>query len=435
MPGERKSVEPMAALVAPSRVSAEHQSLLHLVGQAPWSDEAMLTRVRDLVLPALERQGPITAWIIDDTGFPKKGTHSVGVARQYCGRLGKQDNCQIAVTLSVANDAASLPIAYRLYLPEVWAEDPDRRAKAGVPGEVTFKTKPEIALDQIKAAHAAGVRPGIVLADAGYGADGVFRAGVTALGLSYAVGVQSTLSVWPPGQDPLPPKPWSRRGRPPSLVGRDPHHRPVSVKALAASLAEDAWRSVTWREGTNALLSSRFAALRVRPASRDYKHSIPRPHEWLLVEWPEGEAEPTKYWLSTLPENASLAVLVDAAKLRWRIERDYEDLKSELGLGHYEGRGWRGFHHHATLCIAAYGFLVRERTAIPPSTSWSGRAPRLSNRQQSRKAPGPARTPRPHLDRDAPKTAHRRSRQNPREVPMLSGHIAQSVLTDALVTQ
>ena len=357
MPGERKSVEPMAALVAPARVSAEHQSLLHFVGQAPWSDEAVLTRVRDLVLPVLERYGPITAWIIDDTGFPKKGTHSVGVARQYCGRLGKQDSCQIAVTLSVANHAASLPIAYRLYLPEVWAEDPGRRAKAGVPDEVTFKTKPEIALDQIEAAHASGVTPGIVLADAGYGADGVFRAGVTALGLSYAVGVQSTLSVWPPGQGPLPPKPWSGRGRPPSLVGRDPHHRPVSAKALAASLAEDAWTIVTWREGTNAPLSSRFAALRVRPASRDYKHSTPRPHEWLLVEWPEGEAEPTKYWLSTLPENASLAGLVDAAKLRWRIERDYEDLKSELGLGHYEGRGWRGFHHHATLCIAAYGFL------------------------------------------------------------------------------
>ena len=150
MPGERKSVEPIAALVAPARVSAEHQSLLHFVGQAPWSDEAVLRRVRDLVLPALEREGPITAWIVDDTGFAKKGVHSVGVARQYCGRLGKQDNCQVAVTLSVANPMASLPVAYRLYLPEAWAADPDRRAKAGVPDEVTFKTKPEIALDQIQ---------------------------------------------------------------------------------------------------------------------------------------------------------------------------------------------------------------------------------------------------------------------------------------------
>jgi SRSO17 transposase len=222
MPCERKSVEPMAALVAPSRVSAEHQSLLHFVGQAPWSDEAVLRCVRDLVLPVIERQGPITAWIVDDTGFPKKGTHSVGVARQYCGRLGKQDNCQIAVTLSVANRAASLPVAYRLYLPEAWAANPDRRAKAGVPDDVMFKTKPQIALDQVRAAHAAGITPGVVLADAGYGVDGAFRAGVTGLGLAYAVGVQSTLSVWPPGREPLPPKAWSGRGRPPSLIDAAP---------------------------------------------------------------------------------------------------------------------------------------------------------------------------------------------------------------------
>ena len=435
MPGERKSVEPMAALVAPARVSAEHQSLLHFVGQAPWSDEAVLRRVRDLVQPVLEREGPITAWIVDDTGFPKKGTHSVGVARQYCGRLGKQDNCQIAVTLSVANRMASLPVAYRLYLPEAWAADPDRRAKAGVPDEVTFKTKPEIALDQIQAAHAAGVRPGIVLADAGYGADGAFRAGITALGLSYAVGVQSTLSVWPPGLEPLPPKPWSGRGRPPSLIGRDHDHRPVSAKALAASLGEGAWTVVTWREGTNAPLSSRFAALRVRPASRDYKHATPRPHEWLLVEWPDGEAEPTKYWLSTLPDDAALADLVDIAKLRWRIERDYEDLKGELGLGHYEGRGWRGFHHHATLCIAAYGFLICERAAIPPSASRSRATSSLSAGARPRRTADPARTPRRKLDRDAPEAALRRSRQNPRQMPMLPDRHPKPFITKRLMTQ
>ena len=432
MPGERKSVEPMAALVAPARVSAEHQSLLHFVGQAPWSDEAVLRRVRDLVLPALEREGPITAWIVDDTGFAKKGTHSVGVARQYCGRLGKQDNCQIAVTLSVANQMASLPVAYRLYLPEAWAADPGRRAKAGVPDEVTFKTKPEIALDQIQATHAAGMRPGTVLADAGYGADGAFRAGVTGLGLSYAVGVQSTLSVWPPGREPLPPRPWSGRGRPPSRIGRDHDHRPVSAKALATSLAEDAWTIVTWREGTNVRLRSRFAALRVRPASRDYDHPMPRPYEWLLIEWPQGEPEPTKYWLSTLPEEASLAVLVDTAKLRWRIERDYEDLKGELGLAHYEGRGWRGFHHHATLCIAAYGFLVCERTAIPPSAPRRRTASPVSNGLQSRKAAGPARTPRRELDCDAPKAARRLARQNSREVPVLSDRASHPALTNVL---
>ena len=172
MPGERKSVEPMAAIVAPTRVSAKHQSLLHLVGEAPWSDEAVLSKVFELVLPSLERQGPIEAWIVDDTGIAKKGTHSVGVARQYCGRLGKQDNCQVAVTLSIANHTASLPIAYRLYMPEALANDQARRKKAHIPKEIEFKTKPQIALDQIRAAHAAGVAPGVVLADAGYGVNG-----------------------------------------------------------------------------------------------------------------------------------------------------------------------------------------------------------------------------------------------------------------------
>jgi len=435
MPCERKSVEPMAALVAPSRVSAEHQSLLHFVGQAPWSDEAVLRCVRDLVLPVLERQGPITAWIVDDTGFPKKGRHSVGVARQYCGRLGKQDNCQIAVTLSVANCAASLPIAYRLYLPEAWAADSERRAKAGVPDEVMFRTKPQIALDQVRAAHAAGITPGVVLADAGYGVDGAFRAGVTGLGLAYAVGVQSTLSVWPPGREPLPPKAWSGRGRPPSLIGRSPHHQPVSAKTLATSLAEDAWSDVTWREGTNAPLSSRFAALRVRPASRDYKGGAPHLHEWLLFEWPEGEVEPTKYWLSTLPDDTSLADLVETAKLRWRIERDYEDLKGELGLGHYEGRGWRGFHHHATLCIAAYGFLVCERAAIPPSATRNRQAPALSGSTRPGASADPARTPRRNLPRNAPKAAHRGPRQNAHAMPVLPNDMAHIRHSSHFVTQ
>ena len=343
MPGERKSVEPMAAIVAPARVSAKHQSLLHLVGQAPWPDEAVLQKIHELVLPGIERQGRIEAWIVDDTGFTKRGTHSVGVARQYCGRLGKQDNCQVAVTLSIANHSASLPIAYRLYLPETWANDAARRKKTHVPKDVRFKTKPQIALDQIRAAHAAGVAPGIVLADAGYGANSDFRAGVSALNLPYVAGIQSTPSVWPPGQAPLPPKRWSGRGQRPCNVQRDDQHKPVSVKELALSLGKKAWRRVTWREGSNAPLASRFAAVRVHLAARDYKRTTPHPVEWLLVEWPKGEAAPTKYWLSTLPEDTPLATLVDYAKLRWRIERDYEELKGELGLSHYEGRGWRGF--------------------------------------------------------------------------------------------
>lgn len=367
LPGDRKSVEPMAARLEPARVQAAHQSLHHFVAKADWSDEAMLAAVRETALPAIERHGAIRAWIIDDTGFPKKGVHSVGVARQYCGQLGKQDNCQVAVTLSAANDHASLPIAYRLYLPEAWAADPLRRSKAGVPDDIVFRTKPQIALAQIEAALTAGVSPGVVLADAGYGIDTAFRTGVSDLGLAYAVGVQSTTSLWPPGAGPLPPKPWSGRGRPPSLVRRNPEHKPVSAKEAALALPAEAWRTITWREGTNAELSSRFAAVRVRPAHRDYWLPEPRPEEWFLVEWPEDEPEPAKYWLSTLPADLPLSQLVNITKLRWRIERDFQDLKQELGLGHYEGRGWRGFHHHAALCIAAYGFLVTERSLFPPS--------------------------------------------------------------------
>jgi SRSO17 transposase len=402
LPGERKSVEPMAARVEPARVGAAHQSLHHLVAKAGWSDEGVLAVVRAKVLPAIERQGPIRAWIVDDTGFPKKGTHSVGVARQYCGQLGKQDNCQIAVSLSVANDHASLPVAWRLYLPEGWANDPDRRAKAGVPEDVTFRTKPEIALDEIAAALASGVPRGVVLADAGYGVDTGFRTGLTDLGLTYIVGVQSSTSLWPPGTGPLPPKPWSRRGRPPSLVRRHPEHKPVAAKALAQALPEDAWHVLTWREGSKAPLSSRFAAIRVRPAHRDYWRSASRPEEWVLIEWPEGESEPTKYWLSNLPQDTALADLVDQAKLRWRIERDYQELKQEIGLGHYEGRGWRGFHHHATLSIAAYGFLVSERSRIPPSGRRSAallKAPRLPKGYRPRGATAATRAPRGRLHR------------------------------------
>ncbi len=369
LPGDRKSVEPMAARVQPGRVQAAHQSLHHLVAKADWSDEVMLTTVRQQVMPAIEHHGAVRAWIIDDTGFPKKGTLSVGVARQYGGQLGKQDNCQVAVSLSVANDHASLPIAYRLYLPEAWADDPARRGRAGVPDDVVFQTKPQIALAQIRTALNAGVAPAMVLADAGYGVDTAFRDGITGLGLAYVVGIQSSTSLWPPGKEPLAPKRWSGRGRPTSLVRRDSEHRPVSAKALALALPRKAWRKTTWREGSNTTLASRFAAVRIRPAHRDYNRTTPRPEEWCLIEWPTDEAEPTKYWLSTLPANVTRRALVDAAKLRWRIERDYQELKQELGLGHYEGRGWRGFHHHATLCIAAYGFLIAERGAIPPSAA------------------------------------------------------------------
>ena len=368
MPVARKSVEPLAAVTAPARVSAKHQSLLHFVGQAPWSDEALMRRVQDWVIPGMiERGGPITAWIIDDTGFPKKGQHSVGVARQYCGQLGKQDNCQVAVSLTVANEGASLPVAWRLYVPEIWLDDAERRRKAKIPDEVVFQTKPQIAMDQVRSALAAQTPVGIVLADAGYGADGQFRHGLTDLGLAYSVGVQPTVSLWRPGEGPLPPKTWSGKGRPPKLVQRSKAHKPLSAKALAKDLPTNAWKTIAWREGSNVELVSRFAAVRLRVASRDYNFTQPRAEEWFLVEWPDGDEEPSKYWLSTLPETTTLHELVSATKMRWRIERDYRDLKQELGLGHYEGRGWRGFHHHASLCIAAYGFLISQRETIPPS--------------------------------------------------------------------
>jgi SRSO17 transposase len=367
LPGDRKSVEPMAARVQPGRVQAAHQSLHHFVAKADWSDDTVLAAVRARVLHVIEQRGPIRALIIDDTGLPKKGKQSVGVARQYCGQLGKQDNCQVAVSLSAANDHASLPIAYRLYLPHEWADDPDRRAQAGVPDDVVFQTKPQIALDQLRAALVAGIEAEVALLDAGYGNDTDLRDGITEIGLAYVVGIQSSTSLWPPGVQPLPPKQWSGRGRPTSAIRRDTAHQPISAKQLAVGLPKKAWRRVTWREGSNAKLASRFAAVRVRPAHRDYHRATPRPEEWCLIEWPADEPEPTKYWLSTLPATISRRALVNTAKLRWRIERDYQDLKQELGLGHYEGRGWRGFHHHATLCIAAYGFLISEREAIPPS--------------------------------------------------------------------
>ena len=367
LPGDRKSVEPMAARLAPNDVRQMHQSLHHVVADSPWDDELVLSRVRQHVLPAMEKNGDIEAWIVDDTGFAKKGSHSVGVARQYCGQLGKQDNCRIAVSVSIATATSSLPIAWRLYLPEIWAKDRQRRKKTGIPSDICFETKVQIALKQIEKAVEDGIAAAPVLADAGYGNDSQFRAKITELGLMYMVGVQSSTTVWKPGEVPLEKKPWKGKGRPTTLLRRDKNHQPVSVKQLAMSLPPQAWHNVSWREGSQDQLRSRFAAVRIRPAHRDTWRSLPHAEEWLLIEWPQSETEPSKYWLSTLPENFSLKQLVYRAKHRWIIERDYQELKQELGLGHYEGRGWRGFHHHATLCIAAYGFLVAERNRFSPS--------------------------------------------------------------------
>ena len=372
----------MAARLAPDNVRRMHQSLHHFVADAPWDDEVLLDRALDTVLASMLQREPVVAWVVDDTGFPKKGQHSVGVTRQYCGQVGKQDNCRVAVSLSVTTEKASMPIAFRLYLPEAWANDKQRRQKAGVPEEVEFQTKTQIALAQIERARQHG--------DAGYGNDTQFRSRLTEWQLSYVAGIQSAVTVWKPGEQPLPAPEGKGMGRPRKLLRRDPEHQPVTVKELALALPSAAWKTVAWRQGVKKKLTSRFAAVRVRCAHRDYWRAEPHAEEWLLIEWPKDEAEPAKYWFSTLTAKTQLAELVHMAKHRWIIERDYQELKQELGLGHFEGRGWRGFHHHATLCIAAYGFLVAERTRFSPSACAGQlelRAPKLPARFQPRGSP------------------------------------------------
>jgi SRSO17 transposase len=426
MPGDRKSVEPMAAITAPERTAAQHQSLMHFVSQGPWSDERVLAKVREEVLPQIERHGAIEAWIIDDTSFPKQGHHSVGVAHQYCGQLGKQANCQVAVSLSVANHHASLPVAYRLYLTKEWAEDRRRRRKTGVPDEINFQTKPEIALAHIRWACEAGLTRGTVNMDAGYGHDSKLRTAITELGLSYVAGIQPQTLVWAPRKRP--------GGAP--KKGRRDQPNVISVKDVARGLRASAWRTIRWREGTNEWLSSRFARLRIRVASR---HQDEKPgKEWLLIEWPEGEDEPTKYWLATLPKNIPFGDLVDAAKLRWRIERDYQELKQEVGLGHFEGRGWRGFHHHATICIAVYGFLISERETIPPSGPRRTKLfakPAIPRRDKPRGSPATARAPRVKFDRHHASMPDRGDRQTSATMSMLRGPQPKIFETDPFVTQ
>ena len=300
--------------------------------------------------------------------------------------------------------------------------DCERLRKTSIPEDIGFQTKHEIALEQLRWACEAGLPRGVVLLDAGYGNNSELRADITALELTYVAGILSNTTVWAPGTGPLPPKKWSGRGRPPKLLQRDAEHQPVSVRDLALGLPKHAWRTIAWREGTAERLSSRFARVRVRAARRDFKRSESRPEEWLLIEWPKGEQEPTKYWLSTLPEGITFHRLVNLAKLRWRIERDYQELKQEVGLGHFEGRGWRGFHLHATLCIAAYGFLISERETIPPSRPRStGRLPKLaiSDSYRPRGSAAAAPTARSEFDRDNAPAADRSSCQDVAAMPML----------------
>lgn len=412
----RRSVEPIAAITAPGKTSVQHQKLLHFVANARWADQPVLAKVRELVLPAIERHGPIEAWIIDDTSFPKCGSKSVGVHHQYCGQLGKQANCQVAVTLSIANHHASLPIAYRLYLPQEWAKDRARRKKARIPKEISFKTKPQIALEQMREAGAAGVPRGAVLIDASYGSNSRLRAGITTLGLTYAAAIIPTVMV--------------RR-----VSDRGELEQRLSVKSLALRLPKHSWRKITWREGTNKKLSSRFARVRVRTAP--IRGAASRPEETLLIEWPEGEAEPTKYWLVTIDKDMPFRALVDLVKLRWRIERDYLELKQEVGLGHYEGRGWRGFHHHATLCITVYGFLISERETIPPSRARRAgglKKPAISGSYRSRGTSDPDATSHPRFHRNPPLPTDGRNRTSTREMSLLWSP-TQKTKTPCFVTQ
>jgi SRSO17 transposase len=350
--GERKSVEPMAARLAEDASQAEalRQRLQQCVSASEWVDDEVRRR---LALKVQENLPGVEAMVIDDTGFAKKGTHSVGVARQYSGTLGRTDNCQVATSLHLAGEQGSACIAMRLYLTEDWARDRQRRARVGVPSSVDFKRKWEIALGQIDDALRWGVRKMPLLMDAGYGDVTEFRQELTARGLPYVAQVASTLKFWIPGRAP-----------------GEEHHRaddkPLTVEDIASFIGRELYRTVSWRQGSRNRQRSRFAAIRVRCARAHSRGAEPGQVEWLFCEWPKGEKSPTKFWLSTLPATTSLKKLVRLAKLRWRVERDYQEMKGEVGLDHFEGRTWRGFHHHATLCAVAHGFLALHRALFPP---------------------------------------------------------------------
>lgn len=362
--GERKSTEPMAGRLVddPAEISAMRQRLQECVSISAWSDEVVCSRLAtkvDAELPGVE------AFVIDDTGFPKKGEHSVGVQRQYSGTLGRRDNCQVATSLHLASEHGSACIALRLYLPEQWCSDPERRRKAKIPDEVKFATKRDLALTQLDAALATGVRRHVVLADAGYGDSTEFREALAARGLQYVVAIPGTPYVWPPESAPAIPPKTTHMGRPRSKY-IDPEHPPLSVRELSTTLTP---KKVSWREGSRGWQSSCFAAVRVHTAHGYSQGTAPGEKQWLLFEWRDDAIEATKFYLSNLPPRTSLQTLVRMAKLRWRVERDYQEMKQEIGLDHFEGRTWRGFHHHATLCAVAHAFLALRRALFPPEHS------------------------------------------------------------------
>jgi SRSO17 transposase len=349
MDGERKSIEPMAARLPEGNVQAMQQ----LIGQSPWPWAPVWERLARRMTAEL---APDPVWVIDDTGFPKQGRHSVGAERQYSGTLGKTANCQVAVSLHQVGAEESTILGWRLYLPESWTQDAERRAEAGIPEAVEFRTKWQLALELIDEALTWGLRGGMVLADAAYGEVTEFREGLEARQSPYVVGIPSSLGVWTklPRMHKLKAR---GRGCPPSAY----HYgdaRPPSVREVAEKAR--GWKQVRWREGTKGWLESRFYACRVQPSHGFNEGQPPHKEVGLLVEWPRGEKEPTKYFLCDLPTHYTLRRLVRAAKSRWKIEQDYQQLKEELGLDHYEGRSWRGWHHHVTLVMLAHAFLTLE---------------------------------------------------------------------------
>ena len=352
--GERKSVEPIAARACadPTKADAAHQSLLHFVANARWSDQAVRRVAATHAINAMSEHGEVETWIVDDTGMLKQGKDSVGVHRQYTGSAGKITNCQIAVTLSVATAESHVPIDVELYMPEGWTNDLKRRRAARVPDSLQFKTKPQLALDMLRRAVAAKVPEGVVLADAAYGSSVDFREGIRDLRLHYAVGVDPKTNVW-------------------LLDATDQRsEEAASVLDIATALDElGEFRRCTWRKGTNADLSARFAARRVVPAYADGSRPADERDElWLLIEWRDGEAEPANYFLSSLPKRWTKKQLIRTVMQRWRTERIYEDLKGELGFDHYEGRSFPGWHHHVSVVLCCYAFVVAERARrFPPS--------------------------------------------------------------------
>lgn len=353
--GERKSIEPMASRMP----GADVQALRQFVNQSPWEwapvQEALTIQMIDRLLPE-------AVLILDETSFPKQGMHSVGVARQYCGALGKTANCQVAVSLHLGTDTGCVPLVWNLYLPEAWTNDPERRAEAGIPPTVGYRTKTALALDAIDVALARGVGRRVVLADSAYGNSFDFRAALTARDLPYCVQVEPTTKAWTAPPAPSTPPAYQGQGRPRRRPPRNELPIPQDFTTLAHALPATAWHSVTWRPGSKGPLRSRFARIPVWLAHRwTTTRTVPTSSVELLIEWPRDEPAPTKYWLADLRgESAGLRRLVRIAKGRWRIEMDYRELKEEVGLDHFEGRSWTGWHHHVTLATLAYAFLVLE---------------------------------------------------------------------------